>query len=64
MVLTHVRSDPGRSGQGRLGRGRKHSPTRVGSVCPSALAIEAIGEAVSPDTRFRRNSAPFAPVFG
>jgi len=64
MVLTHVRSDPGRSETGPLWPRPQAPPTRVGSVTPSALAIEVIGEPVSSDARLRRNSAPFAPVFG
>jgi hypothetical protein len=54
MVLTHVRSDRVRAGQGR-----RQSPTRVGRVAPSALAIDAIGRSVPPGKQLCRDFVPF-----
>jgi hypothetical protein len=43
MVLTHVRSDPGRAAQSR-----ERSPTQGGVRVPSALAIDANGQSMPP----------------
>ena len=53
MVLAHVWFAHGRFAA------VQHTPPRVGTDDPSALAIEAIPEAVPPDSRVRRNSAQF-----
>jgi hypothetical protein len=51
MVLAHVPSD-----RGRFGHGRRHTPTQGGVRVPSALAIEASGEGVTPSKRLRYHS--------